>query len=286
MHPADAPLELMESTDRAEGDDLLDLCGDHPEWVLGRRSLVSRATDSTNQDARGLVEARRAGPSHGTVLTTLEQRHGRGTRGRTWWSPRASSLATSVILAPDPPLRIPPIATLLAALSVLRVGEESGARLWIRWPNDVVDRSGRKVAGILAEMFRLERPVQIVGIGVNLTPGKEPPPGPLARTSTTVQEAGGRDLSRASFLVRLLRELERELLRLDESGPEAVVSEFNRHSWLAGRQVTFRRGAEERSGTFEEVTPDLDVVIREGRGNRIRWPGGQVELLNWEESGN
>lgn len=267
-------------------DDLLDLEGDHPEWLLGRRMLVSRATDSTNRDARELVAAEQAGPNHGTVLTTLDQRGGRGTRGRTWWSPRDSSLAMSVILAPDPPLRNPTIVTLLGALSVLRTGEQCGASLQIRWPNDVVDRSGRKVAGILAEMFRQDRPVQILGIGVNLFPGEKPPPGLLPHSLTTLQEAGGKGLGRATFLVRLLRELERELKRLDESGPQAAVAEINRHSWLAGRQVTFRRGAEKRTGVFEEVTPGLEVMIRDRSGNLTGWPGGQVELLTWEDSGN
>src|SRR5690606_26924508 len=68
--------------------------GLHPHRVVGRRIVVSRRTVSTQEDARRL--ARSLGEdAHGLVVTTLEQTGGRGTRGRTWWSPPGTSLALS-----------------------------------------------------------------------------------------------------------------------------------------------------------------------------------------------
>src|SRR5687767_6535766 len=74
--------------------------GPRPAW---RDLLVVPATGSTNAD---LAERARAGEPEGLVLTTDDQRAGRGRLDRPWTAPPRSSLAASVLLRPPvPPAR-------------------------------------------------------------------------------------------------------------------------------------------------------------------------------------
>ncbi len=260
-------------------DDLAALAGAHDDWLIGRRVLVSDFTDSTNLDARRLLEGLGGARSHGFVLTTSRQQAGRGTRGRRWWSPPGASLAASVILSPEVPLAQPAILTLVAALAVARAGESAGARLLIKWPNDVVDASGAKVAGILAETVPAGRPAHVVGIGVNLFPAGAPPVHAIDGPVGTLVGAGGRPLTAGAFLRELLRALETGLEELGRGGSAAVIAAFDRISWLRGRLVTLRRGGQERRGRFVEMTPALEVVLDQGPAGRLAWPAAQVELL-------
>lgn len=266
-------------------DDLNTLSGDHPLRVVGRRILVSESTGSTHADARRLVETLGAGACHGYVLTAREQRSGRGTRGRSWWSPADASLSVSVVLSPSPALEPALIVTLLAALAVEDAARHFGADLHVKWPNDLVDAKGRKVAGVLAESLNAERPVQIVGIGVNLRASREERPKWLEPAPGHLEQAGGRTIRRAAFLLELLDALERQLECLRTGGSGAIARSFNDRSWLRGKRVRLRRGEELRAGTFEGITPELEVLLRESSGRQTCWPGGQVELLGFETTG-
>jgi BirA family biotin operon repressor/biotin-[acetyl-CoA-carboxylase] ligase len=55
---------------------------------------------------------------------------------------------------------------LLAALAVVDLARDVGGMSWvIKWPNDVLDDRGRKVAGILVEAVGR---AAVVGIGINV----------------------------------------------------------------------------------------------------------------------
>ncbi len=94
---------------------------------LGRPRLHLRCTDSTNERARGLALG---GAPHGTLVTTAEQKAGRGRQGRAWVAPAGSALLCSLVLR-DPP----PLLSLLAGVAVCDV---VGERARVKWPNDIV----------------------------------------------------------------------------------------------------------------------------------------------------
>ncbi len=267
------------------GAELARFAGEHPDRTVGRRVVVSRSTVSTHDDARRLARSRGA-DAHGLVVTTREQTGGRGTRGRTWWSPPGRSLALSVVWAPRPPLERPAALTLAAALAVLRTGTSRGASLAIRWPNDVVTADGRKVAGVLAESVAAEPPMHLVGIGVNVLDPDAPPPTPIERPFGSLAGAGADAAPPADWFPVLLDALGvafHELAAPD--GVARLARSFDECSWLSGRTVRLRRGESVATGRFVGLTPTLEVTFDEGaeRTDRpTRWPGEQVDLVDWE----
>lgn len=107
---------------------------------------------------------------HGTGLATKVQTAGRGRLGRVWEGTEGN-LFLSVLLRPQVPVAQVPLYTLGAGVLLAeRVGFQ------LKWPNDLLDGDGRKLAGILAEAEwrdgRLDK--LVVGIGVNLVHAPHP----------------------------------------------------------------------------------------------------------------
>jgi BirA family biotin operon repressor/biotin-[acetyl-CoA-carboxylase] ligase len=125
--------------------------------------------DSTNNYAANLLKM--TSPPDGTVITALEQTHGRGQRGSSWASKKGDNLLCSMILYPTF-LSGSEIFGLskIVALSISETIEELVEQdTWIKWPNDIIVRD-KKIAGILIEFNWSDQNIQsaIVGVGINL----------------------------------------------------------------------------------------------------------------------
>lgn len=119
---------------------------------LGSPVLFFTTIGSTNDVAAALAAG---GGGEGAVVIAGAQTAGRGRRGRRWFSPPASGLYVSVLLAPPRARVSPERATALLTLAAgvaLAEGIETATGLppAIKWPNDLLV-GRRKVAGILAE---------------------------------------------------------------------------------------------------------------------------------------
>ncbi|HTE65066.1 MAG TPA: biotin--[acetyl-CoA-carboxylase] ligase, partial [Candidatus Binatia bacterium] len=133
---------------------------------IGRAVEFHAEIPSTNDRARAAL--REAGGEGLAVVADL-QTAGRGRRGRTWISPAGANLLFSVALRPS---IAPRMAGLLGVAAALAVRDAAAliapdAGLAVRWPNDLVDRHGRKVAGLLVETALAggELTEAVIGIG-------------------------------------------------------------------------------------------------------------------------
>ncbi|MEE0884954.1 MAG: biotin--[acetyl-CoA-carboxylase] ligase [Faecalimonas sp.] len=123
--------------------------------------------DSTNTKVSELALE---GADHGTVVVAGCQTAGKGRRGRLWESPAEDNIYTSILLRPDFATEKAPMITLVMAYSVAKVLQENGfADVQIKWPNDLV-LSGKKVCGILTELYLHGTAIDyiVVGVGVNV----------------------------------------------------------------------------------------------------------------------
>ena len=118
---------------------------------LGRPIHHFESTDSTNRVA---IELARDGATHGTTVIAEGQTAGRGRLGRSFFSPPASNLYTSIILRPDLDTAQSPTLLLAAGVAVAETAAAvlgSAQLLEIKWPDDVLIK-GRKTSGILMEL--------------------------------------------------------------------------------------------------------------------------------------
>ena len=121
---------------------------------------------STNDEAYILAES---GAENGTTVTAREQTGGKGTNGRSFFSPGKTGVYMSVILRNIKKEQLLDV-TPMAAVAVSRVLDKNfGVNTRIKWVNDVY-LDGKKVCGILTKAQSKDGKTDfiIVGIGINL----------------------------------------------------------------------------------------------------------------------
>ena len=270
---------------------------------------------STNDEAK---ERARAGAPSGTAVAARRQTAGRGRRGHAW-ATGEGSLCLSVVLRPKVPPSFfvaLPAVTMLGALSALREATGLGARLGIKWPNDLVANpdpdatgrwgtDGRKVAGLLVEAGHGDGGAfAVAGLGVNVRAtatraardaaargGAEVSPQALPPVSLEELLAGsGVTLPSLDDLTRLVHE--RVVLACGDwearlhavgagQGPLACVLPDYRDCLPAlGSQVTAIGPAGETiaRGLFDDVDAWGRACVLRGDGSRVSLASEQASL--------
>jgi BirA family biotin operon repressor/biotin-[acetyl-CoA-carboxylase] ligase len=167
----------------------------------------------------------------GSVLALEWQSAGRGRMGRVWHSSLGSALTFSLLWRFNQGLAGLAGLSLAVGLALVRALHGLGINtLRLKWPNDLLDGAGNKLAGILIEA-RGEisgAAFCVIGIGLNVTLPKqvadhiEQPAGSLAAKLTTAPD-------RNRLFAVILRELEKVLRAFEREGFAAMRAEWE--SW-------------------------------------------------------
>ncbi|MGY2129954.1 biotin--[acetyl-CoA-carboxylase] ligase [Blastococcus sp. SYSU DS0617] len=236
--------------------------------ALWRTLEVVPEAGSTNAD---LIAAAGRDAPEGAVLVAEHQVAGRGRLDRVWTSPPRAGLTVSVLLRPDVPAARRGWLPLLTGVALAEaVGESTGVLASVKWPNDLLARDGRKLAGILAES---SGKAVVVGTGLNVsTTAAE-----LPDTGTSLAEVTGGTVDRGPVLLAFLRALERRYLRWVEHLGDPVASglatDYLRWSSTVGSAVRVQMpDGSVLDGVAEAVDWDGRLVVRT--------PAGTVELAS------
>jgi len=225
-----------------------------------------RITDSTNARARELAEA---GAPGGLVVTADEQGAGRGRQGRTWFARPGSALLYSALLRP---LGDRPLLPLAVPLAVCDAAESLAALTCaVKWPNDVWVGT-RKLAGVLIES-RFERGGggwAVIGIGLNLSVGRDELPEELRETATSlaIETGSAPSAPEAKAL------LDAALARWVDAGSGAILEGFRARDALAGRRISWKGGA----GIAAGIDDTGHLLVDLGDGGRRALGAGEVHL--------
>lgn len=253
---------------------------------LGRALHVHDVVDSTNRIA---LELARAGAPHGTAVLAEGQTAGRGRLGRSFFSPHALNLYTSILLRPSLELADAPTLILSSGLAVAdAVAETLGGDddVEIKWPNDVLV-GGRKTSGILMELGSEASRVAFVvlGIGVNLNVSRDELPEELRDLATSLRIHAGHEIDRPAFVARMYHALERTLDAHEAGGFAALRPRFERRFRMAGRtlrvrEVAGRAGeALETAGICRGIDEDGALLVERDDGEIARIVAGDVTLV-------
>lgn len=249
-----------------------------PGRRVGRAVEFHAEIGSTNDRAREALGER---GGDGLAVVADLQTAGRGRRGRTWISPAGANLLVSVAFRPAVP---PPLAGLLGVAAALAVRDAcawvaSAGGLAIRWPNDVVDASGRKVAGLLVEtVLEGEELVEaVIGIGINLNWLPSEMPAEIGERATSLLAISGVRVDRVGLLRTLLDALSAEVKALERGEPP--LARLREHSWLDGRRVEIDTGAQTISGRAAGIGDDGSLLL-DAEAGRISLSVGEVARVH------
>lgn len=244
--------------------------------LMGREVYSYETIGSTNETAHRMAES---GAPEGTIILSERQTKGRGRLGRSWHSPAGLGLYFSLILRPRIPLGRVPALSLVAALAVCRVGNESqGLEVRMKWPNDCLIK-GKKVAGILvevsAELDRID--YSILGIGINVNHRKKDFPSALRSKATSLAIEAQRPVDRLKFLQDFLYEFERSYGNFTTYGLRFIGRELVEKSTVINRKITVRVGRKKISGTALGLDENGALRLQTREGVRVM-SAGEISL--------
>ncbi|MBN1866201.1 biotin--[acetyl-CoA-carboxylase] ligase [Candidatus Sumerlaeota bacterium] len=259
---------------------------------LGRVVHAFKECESTNLFARRLVESERR-PEHGTLIVADHQRAGRGRHARGWCAlPGQALLFTLILHAPqrqrDEEEGVDPTrgsaVTMAVSVGVARALRREGIEgAAIKWPNDVLASSGRKLCGILIEQIaspaRGRDDVFVAGVGINVNQTAGDFPSELCPIASSIRIELGKAVSRLAILARVLEEIEKCL----DTSPEALFRAWERLSSTVGKSVRIRQGGRVLAGTAQHLEPDGRLVVRMPSGDVRSFHSAEIEELRTDE---
>ena len=245
---------------------------------MDRRIIRHGVTDSTSLRAFAALEEGTA--VHGDVHLASAQTEGRGRLGREWSSPPGGDLYASVVLLPPAPGFDPVGLTMAVGLGVLRGLERlGGADLSLKWPNDVVDARGAKLAGVLVESRGLQTsaPHYVAGFGVSVT-RREFPAELVKERPVTSLALCGVETDAERTLEGVLDELGAALSQLSAS-PHILCSAFVERAGLYGQDLELTRGSESHRGRLLGLDLDVGITLASLDGGEVIFPLEHVSAL-------
>ena len=210
--------------------------------------------------------ARTADVVDGHWVIADRQTAGRGRRGRVW-SDGAGNLMVSVLVRAEGPVQQ---LSFVAALA-LRAALGIGARVTLKWPNDLL-LDGVKVSGILLER---SGDALVIGMGVNLAQH----PAGTERPAISLAAAGLPVPKPVDVLARLMPAFAEWRAVWAAQGFAPIRAEWLGHAAGVGERIAARLGAETLEGYFEGLEPDGALALRLDDGQLRAVHAGEVFAL-------
>ena len=233
--------------------------------ILRFDALPSTNTEALDQAKRGATE--------GLCVVARQQTEGRGRHGRIWVSPANAGLYFSIVLRPKLEMRFLPLVSLMSAVAVFDVLQESyQLKPDIKWANDVLVND-KKICGILAETAETKLGLAvIVGIGINLQSANFPPE--LQEIATSIEAETNKTPNPENLLENLITKLSNNYRVLhEENGAKKIREEWIRRSTYAfGREVSVILENETLFGTTRG--------IEQNGALRVEIAGGEIKIIH------
>jgi len=137
--------------------------------------------------------------------------------------------------------------------------------------------NGKKVGGILTEMYAEPNQIRFVVVGIGLNISQEKFPGELGSIATSLRAETGRSQSRLELLIRLLREFETDYNRFLAEGPASVIDRFTEvSSYARGKRVRITNGKDSFTGVTAGLGPEGLLQVQRDSGQIVTVIAGDV----------
>ncbi len=185
-----------------------------------------------------------------TAIIAREQTGGKGTKGRSFSSPRGGVYLSLVRYYPCKAENSFSLM-ITSCMAVVKTLELYGVSAGVKWPNDVF-LNGKKICGILIKnSFEGENVKKsITGIGVNVN---NDIPKDLADIAINLKSVVG-EVDIDEFYKRLI-----ENLYADYS-----VDEYRSRNIVLGKEITVIKNGESRKAVAEDIAADGSLVLKGG----------------------
>ena len=235
---------------------------------------VVEVTGSTNEDMK---KRAREGEEAISLLVAQSQTAGKGSKGRSFFSPDGTGVYMSLLVRPDCSAEESTLLTPMAAVATAEAIEKvTGTEAKIKWVNDIFV-GGRKASGILTEGaaeksgHRLEWAV--VGIGINI---KVPEGGFPAEIENV---AGAVYSGEEKIKNRLIAETVNNFVRYYKSLTEReFYSAYRDRLFILSKEVAVTVADESFTATVIDLDPVFRLKVRLSDGTERLLSSGEVSV--------
>lgn len=249
--------------------------------TFGKKGIFYfKETTSTNIIAEQYAKE---GVPEGALVIAEKQTHGKGRRGRSWFSPAGEGVYMSIILRPPISPNEAPKLTLIASVATAETLLcLTSSRITIKWPNDVLINE-KKVAGILTEISAEIDKIHhvIVGIGVNVNTPEESFPSDIKDRATSIFVETGEHISRVKVVQTFLERFEKRYEQFKSNGFQSVMLRWKQLTDMIGKNISVGL-IDNTSFTGEVVNIDEDgfLLLKDNEGTLHKVVSGDVTVLN------
>ncbi len=246
--------------------------------------------DTIGSTSTEAARAAASGDSGDVWFCALQQTEGRGRRGRAWETAHGN-LAASLLVVPDCDPSISATLGFVAGVAMNRAlrqlvpgavvkqgidgAEGQGARIALKWPNDVL-ADGAKLSGILLEAQQRPdgRMAVVIGMGVNVVAAPEGLPYPATSLRTL-----GYDIP-AEAVFAALSDAWVDTVEAWNSGRGVsdILSLWREAAAGIGAEVAVQREGEVVRGVFETIDEAGRLIVRANDNRRIAITAGDVHF--------
>ena len=206
------------------------------------------------------------------LVLAKRQSAGRGRQGREWQSPEGGFYCTFVLRSLRDLSAFSGFSLALGVAICDGLGLSSDL-IGLKWPNDILSRDGRKLAGILVESQSGSRGTTVLaGIGINLVES------PNGHDSVSLSELSGRVFSTFDVAAVLAAKLLSAFRDFEHSGFAFFKEKWLLRSLYQGWNFDIEIGTQLVSGVFRCVNDHGAIIIDTANGLRTVSSGHIVRI--------
>ncbi len=243
---------------------------------------IVKEIDSTNDELKRQAVG---GQSEIKLLIAESQTKGKGTKGRSFFSPVGSGCYISFLLRPTfSPEECTLLTTVAATATALAIESATGnlqgttgKKAQIKWVNDIyIDR--KKTAGILTEAsFKKDGSgleYVIVGIGVNIISPDGGFPAEIENIATSV-------ITDEPFYIKnkLIAEIANALIFYYKYFDKKLfIEEYKKRLFFLGEEITVTQGIESYQATAVDIDSMCHLIVRTADGEEKTLHSGEISI--------
>lgn len=218
------------------------------------QKIFYKEVSSTMDEAR--KEADYLNANEHLMLVADKQSNGRGQKGRKWASEAggiyftiASSINSSFDLSGY---------SLFVGILINKTLSEFNVETKLKWPNDIFDTDGRKIAGVLIETYKnKEQQILLTGIGINLSNTPD-----VDIEANSISNLSERKLRRIDILSAFEKYFESDInIFLEKSFSEYNYA-WNELNYFRNKNITFDNGEKKLNGISIGVDKKGRILIQ------------------------
>lgn len=235
--------------------------------------IILKKTTSTNQEAK---QAAVSGTEKEMIFLANYQSHGKGRRGRSFFSIDGKCIYLSILLKPKAKAEDLVLITTAASVAVYRaIIKITGFETQIKWVNDIYLRD-KKICGILTEAVTgCESGIiesVVVGIGINFNIKSEKIPEELKDIIGALYFGDSKGITRNQLIAEIVNQL---IPLSNELETHSFIEEYKKHSMILGHNILVIDGSKEK----EAIAVDID----ENGGLEVEYKDGTKQILHTGE---